>query len=261
MKRAFTLIELLVVVLIIGILAAIALPKYQKTVNKSRYARLKPVARTIADAEEVFYLTNGRYDTSADLSNLDVQLPADSKLSVEFSTTGDHDYITTSYEGLNNRYTRYLKRSANFADNEYCEALATDTAAQELCLSEGATDAAITRGGYKRYLAQGTSTGEFSYELTSSAPGIFVSLYGNDHRILTYSDGESTVTYDMLDNKAGGGRGYNIVTECNAQNECTTERYYDSSYLEVVLIPDGEATGNEKVTEEMCSRYPFLEGC
>ena len=51
----FTLIELLVVILIIGILTAVALPKYQSAVDKSRYATLMPTAKTIANSQETFY--------------------------------------------------------------------------------------------------------------------------------------------------------------------------------------------------------------
>ena len=65
--RGFTLIELLVVVLIIGILAAIAIPQYEKTVNKSRVARWFPMGRAIATAMDSYYLANnGTYPTSFD---------------------------------------------------------------------------------------------------------------------------------------------------------------------------------------------------
>ena len=59
MKRAFTLIEVLVVVLIIGILAAIALPQYQKAVEKSRAAEALMNMRTIVNNVEMQFLTTG----------------------------------------------------------------------------------------------------------------------------------------------------------------------------------------------------------
>ena len=64
MKRAFTLIELLVVVLIIGILSAIALPQYQKAVMKTRYATLKNLTRSLADAQQLYHLANDQYATT-----------------------------------------------------------------------------------------------------------------------------------------------------------------------------------------------------
>ena len=70
----FTLIELLVVVLIIGILAAVALPQYQVAVLKARSMRLLPLLRSISDAENVYFLANNTY--SLDFSELDIEMPA-----------------------------------------------------------------------------------------------------------------------------------------------------------------------------------------
>ena len=76
-NRAFTLIELLVVVLIIGILAAVALPQYQVAVMKSRFATLIPLVRTVKEAQEAYYLSNNKYSTS--FEELDVEVPGDTE--------------------------------------------------------------------------------------------------------------------------------------------------------------------------------------
>ena len=69
----FTLIELLVVVLIIGILAAIALPQYEKTVEKSKSAQAYTLLKSIYDSAVVYYMNNGSWP--ANLDDLEVQVP------------------------------------------------------------------------------------------------------------------------------------------------------------------------------------------
>ena len=75
----FTLIELLVVVLIIGILSAIALPKYKNAVEKSQYKSKLPLVLAVAKAQESYYLANGTYATSFD--DLDIEIPKQSNCS------------------------------------------------------------------------------------------------------------------------------------------------------------------------------------
>ncbi len=72
-SKAFTLIELLVVVLIIGILAAVAVPQYRKAVERSKASEALSLLKAFDQAYQAYYLAHGNYATSLD--KLDVDLP------------------------------------------------------------------------------------------------------------------------------------------------------------------------------------------
>ena len=66
--KGFTLIELLIVVVIIGILAAIAIPKFSATREKAYFAAMKSDLKNLARQQEIYYADNYSYTT--DFSSL-----------------------------------------------------------------------------------------------------------------------------------------------------------------------------------------------
>ena len=100
--KAFTLIELLVVVLIIGILAAVAVPQYKRAVEKSHIVEAVANLRAIANAHQVYYLSTGEYLDANSIGNLDIEIPGaiiDSGENKNRIQTKDWLYSPTNTQG------------------------------------------------------------------------------------------------------------------------------------------------------------------
>ena len=70
LRKGFTLIELLIVVVIIGILAAIAIPKFANTKSKAYKTAMISDLRNLVTAEEAFFSDSGHYSATLDSANV-----------------------------------------------------------------------------------------------------------------------------------------------------------------------------------------------
>ncbi len=166
-KQAFTLIELLVVVLIIGILAAVALPQYQKAVMKSRFLTIKTLTQKIAEAEGAYYLANGEY--TSDLDALSIDIPNPTRPAQKEETIASYFYpwgrCTISSEKMYVACKLYGQDSQTYGNEilEYqivfnsntrrCRAYKNNAVANEVCKNDGA-----------HKIGTGTGTQEIIYE-------------------------------------------------------------------------------------------------
>ena len=169
-KAGFALMEVLIVVLIIGILAAVALPQYQIAVLKSRFAALMPIAKAMADSNEVYYMEHGSYGTSP--TDLDItgqgNYPEGITVNIHPNSTetGNEDYnyvIASRSQDFPMNYIIYQNHSPAFAGNIHCEADEHNTMAQQVCQSLGGVYMDGSQSdGYLTYILKGNaSDGQF----------------------------------------------------------------------------------------------------
>lgn len=152
MRKGFTLIELLVVVLIVGILAAIAVPYYQTAVDRARYAELFVLVAAAKNAQERYYMANGTYTTK--FSDLDIEFPAKYQpqpggnegsiwvgdeyyLTLEYINTASKGHIYAKYIPAQVLYLVYMD-SSDYAGRKECRSHRENaTRGERICLSLG----------------------------------------------------------------------------------------------------------------------------
>ena len=229
-KKGFTLIELLVVVLIIAILAAVALPMYKRSVAKSRVSTTIPVAKAVANAQEVYFMNENAYAT--DSEQLDITVPPEAaQTNATISTEENYKFVLVSHKDFPNaHYIVYQDYSPNFPGNIHCEAKTDDSVANWVC-EKGLGEGTLLGNGitpeFTTYILEGSSSdGFFLPPAQTYYNQRNLNLTGNDKCVATEGSaswGKGCASSTFNDNSSCVG---------SAKFGCANTKFYDDSSCE-----------------------------
>jgi len=101
-NKGFTLIELLIVVVIIGILAAIAIPKFSATREKAYFAAMKSDLKNLASQQEIYYADHYLYSgviANLGFTNSQGVTVTTAGIATGWAATAKHAALTTANDG------------------------------------------------------------------------------------------------------------------------------------------------------------------
>ncbi len=165
-KRGFTLIELLVVVLIIGTLAAIAVPQYRYVVIRARYKQAVTLGKAFQKAQKVHYLATGSF--ASNFNELAIDFPP--PIRTETQDQNNTSYLILRYSWGSCAFKKYrgsgyselqcyptnaptFEARAYTSDSDTLICLAGSSGRDnKICrLETGKETPSTTSGGYNRY--------------------------------------------------------------------------------------------------------------
>ena len=89
LKKGFTLVELMVVIVIIGILAALAIPRFLGATNKTKAAEFKPVLKQLMTLQEAYKQERNEYTNNETSLAFDAPNPAQARFAYQAKDPGD----------------------------------------------------------------------------------------------------------------------------------------------------------------------------
>lgn len=93
---AFTLVEIIIVLVTIGVIAGMAIPKYQRTVERFRAKEGEQILLSALGSQKRFHIDHGNYMTDTDTQNFDIDTPSTYFNTVTITTSDVNDGFLAS---------------------------------------------------------------------------------------------------------------------------------------------------------------------